>query len=266
MFAAIGLYFFYFAFRYIMLFVYNSDIDTKGAIYPRALQQVFVGLYIAEVCLIGLFALASGGSTQAPANGDSGPDVNVYSRGALGPLILMIIMLIFTALYQFNLNSAIAPHLEALPKSIGAEDERLLAAEHGEGNGYHSGAESKEGVPENHALDVPAPHKRPNFFVKWLRPDIYCDYATLRRIAPQADPVEYTGQVEENAYYNPAITSELGILWIPRDPLGISREEVRDTGKVLPITDDGAHLDEKNNIVWGQDEDEQPPIYQKIHY
>ena len=76
-----------------MLFVYNADIDTKGAVYPRALQQVFVGLYIAEACLIGLFALASGGSTMAPSNGLEGPDVQVYSRGALGPLILMIIML-----------------------------------------------------------------------------------------------------------------------------------------------------------------------------
>jgi hypothetical protein len=275
LFAAIGLYFFYFAFRYNMLYVYNADIDTKGAVYPRALQQVFVGLYIAEVCLIGLFALASGGSTMAPENGKTGPDVQVYSRGALGPLILMIIMLVFTALYHISLNTAMAPHLEALPKSIAAEEERLLAAEHGEGNGYHNGAAAnKEAAHEsvadgnNPALNHPAPHKAPNFFTKWLRPDIYCDYETLRRIAPQADPVEYSHEIASNAYYNPAITSELGIIWIPRDPLGISREEVRDTGKVLPITDEGAHLDEKNSIVWGSgDGEDLPPIYEeKIHY
>jgi hypothetical protein len=77
----------------------------------------------------------------------------------------------------------------------------------------------------------------------------------------------YSRDIEENAYYNPAITSELDIIWIPRDPLGISREEVRDTGKILPITDEGAHLDEKNNIVWNGNDEEQPPIYQeKIHY
>ena len=51
-------------------------------------------------------------------------------------------------------------------------------------------------------------------------------------------------------------------------PLGISREEVRDTGKVLPITDEGAHLDENNKIVWGSgDGEDLPPIYEeKIHY
>jgi hypothetical protein len=153
-----------------MLYVYNIDVDTKGAVYPRALQQVFVGLYIAEVCLIGLFAMASGGSSQMPANGVSGPNVNVYARGALGPLILMIIMLVFTALYHISLNSAIAPHLEALPKSIAAEEERLLLED-----GHYSEVAAKEAAQENPALARPAPHKRPNLFTKWLRPDIYTD-------------------------------------------------------------------------------------------
>ena len=76
-FAGIGLYFFYFAYRYNLMFVANATIDTKGRIYPRALQQLFVGLYVAEVCLIGLFAISSGTSV-----------------GAVGPLILMIIFLV----------------------------------------------------------------------------------------------------------------------------------------------------------------------------
>lgn len=74
-FAAIGIYLFYFAYRYNLLFVSNATIDTQGAVYPRALQQLFVGLYLAEVCLIGLFAIATGASI-----------------GALGPLILMVRM------------------------------------------------------------------------------------------------------------------------------------------------------------------------------
>lgn len=98
-FAAIGLYFFYFAFRYNLMFVSNARIDTKGRIYPRALQQLFVGLYVAEFCLIGLFAIGVGSSV-----------------GALGPLILMILMFIFTALYQVSLNNALGPLIEYLPK------------------------------------------------------------------------------------------------------------------------------------------------------
>ena len=98
-FAAIGMYLFYFAFRYNLMFVSNADIDTKGKIYPRALQQLFVGLYVAEFCLIGLFAIGSGSSV-----------------GAVGPLILMVLFLVFTALYQISLNSALGPLIEYLPK------------------------------------------------------------------------------------------------------------------------------------------------------
>jgi len=86
-------------FRYNFMFVSNARIDTKGRIYPRALQQLFVGLYFAEVCLIGLFAINAGASV-----------------GAVGPLIMMVLMLIFTVLYQFSLNSALGPLINYLPK------------------------------------------------------------------------------------------------------------------------------------------------------
>ncbi|KAK5177136.1 phosphate metabolism protein 7, partial [Cryomyces antarcticus] len=112
-FAAIGLWFFYFAYRYKLLFVSNANIDTKGLVYPRALQQLFVGLYVAELCLVGLFAIKAG------------------TPGAIGPLILMIILLIFTALYHVSLNAAIDPLMKYLPKSLDAEERRLLDIENG---------------------------------------------------------------------------------------------------------------------------------------
>jgi len=241
----------------------NVTIDTKGRVYPRALQQLFVGLYIAEVCLIGLFAIATGASI-----------------GALGPLILMIVFLIFTALYHISLNAALGPQLNYLPKSIDAEERRLLAVENGhlDADGYEDGAGAKEGrsqvkpaganVNGNGAVDgpAPAPHKRPNFFVKWLRPDVYTDYETMRRLVPKYGEVEYTRETEETAYYNPAITSQVPLLWIPRDPAGVSTQEIRDSSKVVPITDEAAYLDEKNKVVWDA-QDGQPPIYEeKVYY
>jgi len=256
LFAAIGLFFFYFAYRYNLLFVTNAAIDTKGAVYPRALQQIFVGLYIAEVCLIGLFAIATGASV-----------------GALGPLILMIIFLVFTALYHISFNAALGPHLNYLPKSVDAEERRLLAAEsgHTDSDGYENGLAHKEagknGIANgsNGASDA-APHKKPNFFTKWLRPDIYTDYETMRRLVPKDVTIEYDEFTESHAYYNPAISSIPPLLWIPRDPVGISQQEVRDTAKVNPITDEGAFLDEKNKVVWDA-QDGRPPIYEeKVYY
>lgn len=257
-FAAVGLFLFYFAYRYNLLFVSNVVVDTKGLVYPRALGHLFVGLYVAEVCLIGLFAIATAGGV-----------------GAIGPLAMMIIMLIFTALYHLNLNSAMAPLIDYLPKSLDAEERRLLEIEGGnhnsvEGDKYAADGAAKEAHTDG-AASVPmmedrAPHKKPNFLIKWLRPDIYTDYATMRRMVPKEIGIHYSAEIEETAFYNPAITSPTPLLWIPRDPMGISKEEVANTSKVIPITDEGAVLDEKNNIVWGED-DGRPPIYEeKVYY
>lgn len=261
-FAAIGLSLFYFAYRYNLLFVSNVQVDTKGLVYPRALGHLFIGLYIAEVCLIGLFAIATGESV-----------------GALGPLILMIIFLIFTALYHISLNSAMAPLLNYLPKSLDAEERRLLQVESGHEEvesekfaAKDSAASGAVGSGSKGVLDAPAdrvepaPHKKPNFFVKWLRPDIYTDYQTMRRLVPKEIAIEYEEDVSQNAFYNPAINDPTPLLWVPRDNLGVSKQEIAETSKVIPITDEGAFLDEKAKIVWDA-EDGRPPIYEeKIYY
>ncbi|KAF2217193.1 hypothetical protein CERZMDRAFT_104581 [Cercospora zeae-maydis SCOH1-5] len=259
-FAAIGLFLFYFAYRYNLMFVSNAQVDTKGLVYPRALGHLFVGLYVAEVCLIGLFAIATG-----------------QSVGALGPLILMILMLIFTALYHLSLNSAMEPLLYYLPKSLDAEERRLLEIERGGADDVEGEKFAAKDVPANGnggqaALDGPnhnlgpAPRPKPNMFMKWLRPDIYTDYQTMRRLVPKEIAIHYDEDTSTNAFYNPAISSPTPLLWVPRDNLGVSRQEVADTSKVTPMTDEGAYLDEKNNIVWDA-EDGRPPIYEeKVYY
>lgn len=161
------------------------------------------------------------------------------------------------------------PLLKFLPKSLDAEEQRLLAVDNGSPeSGDYVGGSAKEARATNGTYEVgqgPAPHKKPNFFVKWLRPDIYTDYETMRRMVPRNIAVHYTPQVEETAFFNPAITSETPLLWIPRDPMGVSRQEVHDTGKFIPITDEGAYLDEKNKVCWDAEEG-RPPIWEETIY
>jgi len=255
-FAGVGLWLFWFAYRYNILFVYDLNIDTKGLVYPRALQQLFIGLYIAEVCLIGLFAIKAG------------------NHGALGPLILMILLLIFTALYNVALNSALTPLLNYLPKSLEAEEQRLLEIE----NGVASDGQTQDGEAGNEKSVTttaapskalpPAPHKKPSILTKFLRPDLYTDYATMRRLVPHDFAnITYEPEVERDAYYPPSVKSKPMLLWIPRDPAGVSRQEVADTSKVIPITDEGCHLDEKNRMVWDEEGAMTAPIYEpKVYY
>lgn len=263
-FATIGLYLFYFAYRYNMLYVSNADIDTKGMIYPRALQQTTVGCYLLMICLIGLFAIST-----------------ASDRAALGPLVLMILFLVFCVLYHFSLIRAVTPLLLYLPKNLEAEEEALLAGDTSEVAVGGSGEEeSGPGGPSKDATQptpvqantensptTPAPPKEPNFIVKFFRPDKYADYATLRKLVPRdfAD-ISYTPEVERDAYHHPAISSQSPLLWIPRDIAGVSRQEIMHTSKVIPITDEDATLDENNKIAWNEEKG-RPPIYEeKIYY
>lgn len=111
-----------------------------------------------------------------------------------------------------------------------------------------------------------APHGKPGILQKFLRPDKYNDYATMRRLVPKELSVHYEPIIEEEAFFHPAVTNRTPLLWIPRDSMGISRKECADTSQVIPITDDGAFLDDKNKVVWDA-EDGRPPIYEeKIFY
>jgi len=251
LFATIGLYFFYLAFRYNFLFTKNVTIDTKGRCYPLALQHVFVGLYISEVCIIGLFAIAT-------ASGN----------GAIGPLILMIIFLVFTVLYHMSLNAALKPLIDYLPKSLEAEERRLLEEDRAnDEKGLNGSNGHTNGNINGHASELgAAPHKKPNFLTKFLKPHIYNDYATMRRLVPSDIEIRYEEDDEELAYYAPSIVNDVQLLWIPRDPMGLSQEEINHTPKVISITDDDASLDDKNKIVWDA-EGGRPPIYQpEIYY
>lgn len=244
-FATIGMSLFYLAFRYNILFVTDSQIDTKGLIYPRALQHLFAGVYIAEVCLIGMFGIAT----------------------TPGPLILMVAMLIFTILYHMSLNSALDPLLYNLPKSLEAEEESLRGLmESGGVNGVH-----EDGVNEKNSelSTADQPRKKGNFISKFFKPHIYSDYAALRQLIPH-DLVDvdnmYEQLVEENAYFPPSVTSEAPLLWIPMDSAGVSEQECLHTSKVIPITNEGCTFDEKNKLVWDA-EAARPPLWkEKIYY
>lgn len=275
-FATIGLFLFYLGFRYNFIYVWHVDCDTKGLMYARALQQLFVGVYLAEFCMIGLFAIKLADSTKL-----------------LGPLILMIIFTIFTVLYNISLNAALRPLLKYLPKTLETEERRLLAAENEESDVENDAADvpptpppkpgsmssqGKEERPstlgspmstdaEKTLTQLPPKQEQPNFIMKWLMPYRYTDYYTLRRLVPrEAFDIQYDEQTERDAYFHPSVTKEPDLLWIPRDDAGVSRQEIRHTSKVTPITDEGATLDQKGNIVWNQDAAEKAPIYRQRVY
>ncbi|KAK1836376.1 hypothetical protein QBC39DRAFT_85223 [Podospora conica] len=248
--ATIALFLFYIAWRYNIFFVTDTHIDTRGMIYPRAIKQLFTGLYLAEVCMIGLF-----GASVAP-----------------GPLVLMVVFLIFTVLFHISLNSALDPLINNLPMTLLAEEEsRLLGPTHAVANNGHDNGHPEKGVNngETYAQAEVASQmpKRGNLLTKFLKPWIYADYDTLRALVPRTAILEqYTDEVSQNAYYPPTVTSGTPLLWIPADAAGVSKQEIAHTSRVIPITDEGCELNEKGKLVWDT-EASRPPVWEeKIYY
>lgn len=206
-----GLYLVYQAYRYNFLFVYDIRIDTKGLVYPRALQHLLTGIYLANVCMIGLFAIKS----------------------AVGPLIIMVLFTILTTLAHISLNEALAPLNSFLPRTLDVEEELQQAKE------------------EELAL-LQTSHRNTWFrALKWFHPNLYRDFAALRRkVRRDHVEIKYSEEEERNAYFEPCITSKTPTIWIPRDKWGVSAWEIEESDPLIPITDEGAHLDKKGNIVW----------------
>ncbi|KAH8809337.1 hypothetical protein F5884DRAFT_795356 [Xylogone sp. PMI_703] len=281
-FAAAGLFLVYLAYRYNLLYVYDSEFDTRGLCYPRALKQTLVGLYLAEICLFGLFTIAN----------------------AFGPVVIIVGLLIFTILVHISLDNALGPLLYNLPKTLSVEEEAFqqstgfmqsvvesmgpelennpnstfdASGEHAldETSDFHGhettrGIEGAEGtvsmvkdllkekleakVPFNKILNTvlaalaplvtPDPNIKPNFFMHWLHPEVYDDYLVIRQSVPEdlPDP-SYNDEDVKDVYLTPAMWKPAPTVWIPRDVAGVSAQECEHSGKVVSITDEGAWLD-----------------------
>ncbi|PGH12545.1 hypothetical protein AJ80_06706 [Polytolypa hystricis UAMH7299] len=94
---------FWFVYRYNTLYVTKFRFDTGGLLFPKAINQLFTGLYVMEICLIGMFFLVR------DANG------NVACEGQA---ICMIVVLALTILFQYLLNEAFYPLLRYLPITL----------------------------------------------------------------------------------------------------------------------------------------------------
>ncbi|KIX08310.1 uncharacterized protein Z518_02966 [Rhinocladiella mackenziei CBS 650.93] len=94
---------FWFTYRYNTLYVTRFTRDTGGLLYPNAINYTFVGLYVMEIALIGMFFLVR----------DQNGDV-----ACTGQAVGMIVIFILTAGYQLLLNNAFSPLFRYLPITL----------------------------------------------------------------------------------------------------------------------------------------------------
>jgi calcium permeable stress-gated cation channel len=94
---------FWFVNRYNTLYVTKFARDTGGLLFPVAINYTFVGVYVMELVLIGLFFLVRDDQNNAAC----------YGQG-----VGMVVILILTAIYQILLNEAFSPLFRYLPITL----------------------------------------------------------------------------------------------------------------------------------------------------
>ena len=304
--------------RYNMLYVTRFRIDTGGLLYPRAINQTFTGLYFMELCLIGLFFLVR----------DEDRRVACFPQA-----IIMIIILVFTVIYQILLNWSFGPLLRHLP--ITFEDEAVLRDEafdraqarrlgiESEDDNVDPAYQRADGAIEMSRLNqAGSQDTRVNGTIEdndddrkqtsGLNPlnivkgagDFFLDSGkrvgkvafgldngehTLRKdhkgrrhrdLESQkkiADALYggYNDELEDltpderdtlvkHAFQHEALRARRPVLWIPRDDIGVSDDEVKRTrdfaGKNIWISNVGAALDGKSRVVYGRN----PPDFSEL--
>jgi hypothetical protein len=287
--------------------------DTGGVLYPRAINQTFTGLYVMELCLVGLFFLAED---------ENGKNI-CFPQG-----IIMVIALIATIIYQWVLNASFGPLLRYLPITI--EDEAILrdeAFQRAQARRLGLEAEDDEATALNGSsptssandeielekLNQNRSHSRAGSALgrfrsvnkgiahastwasrggKQIRAATFGKAEDTLRTAAQyrksrrqkdleaqqamgdalyggyCDVIEDLTPDERDvlvrkAFQHSALRARRPVVWIPRDDLGVSDDEIRRTNEFsgyLSITNEGTALDSRVRILYGRN----PPDFSEV--
>ncbi|SMQ51567.1 unnamed protein product [Zymoseptoria tritici ST99CH_1A5] len=107
---------FWVAYRHNYYYVQRNKVDTHGLLFENALSQLFAGVYIMEITLIGLFFLVRNSAGNVACSAQA---------------IIMIVAIILTAGFHYTIEQTMRPLTELLPvtledKAAEAEKELLL--------------------------------------------------------------------------------------------------------------------------------------------
>ncbi|CAH1759207.1 2976_t:CDS:2 [Entrophospora sp. SA101] len=211
--------FYHFAYKYNFLYVYKQPNKSGGLLFPPSIYQVFVGLYISQLTMIGLMSLTT----------------------AFYPVILMIILFIITiaALFWMKQIFNVNPRAEFLPAdfkgTVDVNTGKLIinqtVNESGSGfGGTHAPIGTKELSTDNGEDDE----------------DDYCnqDFDGLDVVN-----LDVGGKIS-TIYLHPAIKSIQPAIWLPKDDNGTSDKEVSDClNDGIDATNQGASINDKHKVV-----------------
>lgn len=269
-FASVAYYLVYIAYCHNLTYVFTEGPDARGSHYPRALFQTFTGIYLGQVCLLGLFVVGKG----------------------WGPIVLQLIGLGCTVFCHLNMNEAFDHLLTVVPidtmkpldgvshtssfngqsdyKEKVLDKKRLARSANTFDKLERELAEDAEATlqvkndmnvnvfePENEKALVPLLADRDykntrssNFLVQFIRPDVFLNFRHAKELLPACYNIEPVYEDNKHAYDEPIVSQKMPTLWIPADPMGLSKIEIEENSKFINITDENTSFNEKGRPIF----------------
>jgi hypothetical protein len=200
---------YYLVYRHQFLYVYDKLNQTGGLLFPKAIYQVFTGVYISQLTLIGLMFLNQG-----------------FAQGVLCVILLILsigVLLAMQAIFEHN------PRAEFLPVDlmgiIDMKTRNLLV-----GKNHNKRVSSKK---------EPIRNEDDNNDDDYTRTDV---------VHVNEGDEEDLEDYGSNTFMHPALVATQSSVWIPNDQ-NISNEVIDDFSKDgIRATNHGARLNENHKV------------------
>lgn len=262
LFAAASFGLLYIAWAHNLSYIFVEGPDARGSHYPKALFQTFTGLYIGEVCLLGLFVIGKG----------------------WGPVALEAVMLGATIFAHINLKSAFDHLLEVVPidtlkpldgishtwsyvqdsdyqkvleRKTALDTEKALAQDLKEAQHVQKAVAEENGHLENGQAFTPLMADRDfkttessNMLVRFIRPDVFLNFRHAKSLIPSTYNEADTSAENKHAYDQPVISASMPVLWIPKDPYGWSEQQIAANSDLVEMHDSNSGFSEKGKICF----------------
>uniref|UniRef100_A0AC35GG62 Phosphate metabolism protein 7 n=1 Tax=Panagrolaimus sp. PS1159 TaxID=55785 RepID=A0AC35GG62_9BILA len=251
-FAAIAFILLYFAYLYFLVYVQEPNItDNRGKFYPRALMQLFAGIYLGELCLVALFVFKKNWAT----------------------VVLEIVWIVVTAAVHIYLTWKYVPLFDAVPLSAikyasgdssylypyhdhGSSEIKFVGQNYWKADNRFNVSYSDQALidlPNSADIGINAPQRLSpiNWLIKFFNPKKET-FELIRSMMPRAyfKYIEYFPAFIDTAYYDPVVSDEKPVIWIAKDNMGLSDIEMEKAQQFgVDISNDNATFDENGDII-----------------
>lgn len=176
-----------------------------------------------------------------------------------------------TAVFNYTMNRYLAPLEEYMPADLApmSEDDEqapfISLAEEGESDALRHAEERIDHVSER--THIPAHVISP--LARFLQPHVFASHAAMKEWLrdgdfEEDDEPQYKEEELKKVYLNPAFTSKTPVVWLAKDIIGVSKNEIVENEKAeLKATDQGAWITGDGKLKWSVDNFEEVPVFKQ---